>query len=640
MIKPLQTVLQWLFMRVEALFNRAFGDRLNPLYHLGAISFFLFWIIAGTGLYLYAFFETGVADAYASVESITHTQWFAGGILRSVHRYASDAFVFTMLLHMRRYFAFNRYRGFRWFSWATGVALIWLVYVTGINGYMLSWDQMAQFVIVTSFEWLDALPTFGGTLMRNFIYPHSVNDRFFSLLAFMHIGISLIILLVMWVHVQRVPKAKTTPPKPIIFSLSLTLLVLSLLQPALSQGGAATLNVAVTHLNFDWFYLSAFPFLYSCSLSQIWGVALGVSALLFLLPWLPPQFRKKNKGEFHLTIADQAQQISVRPGETLLDAGLRQNITLPYECRNGGCGLCLCTVLHGQVEQGAYQVSVLSDAMRQQGQALMCCATPLSDLEIEVTHTTEQAARPVQRCLARVVLIEKLSDDLIRLQLSLPDGIQFAFVAGQYINVVLEDGQRRAFSFANPPHKNGQIELHIRWMPQGRFTSFVFTSLKLGDTLDIEGPFGNFSLSDSAMPILFVAGATGFAPIKSIVEDAFQRGIHRPMWLYWGVRKPHDLYMAELAQSWQTKHSNFHFVPVISEAEVQDNWHGRQGLVHHALLHDFPDLSGHEVYVCGSVKMVETAIPAFIAHGLGDDACFSDAFLPAQTNSNSQVGKA
>ena len=338
---------------------------------------------------------------------------------------------------------------------------------------------------------------------------------------------------------------------------------------------------------------------------------------------------KKNKNEFNVTIAGMAEQVSVRQGETLLDAGLRQNINLPYECRNGGCGLCLCTVLHGQVDQGPYQASVLSSAMRLQGQALMCCATPLSDLEIEVTHT---AVRSVIQCPARVVHIEKLSDDLICLRLSLPEGIKINFVAGQYINVVLEDGQRRAFSFANPPRENAQIELHIRWMPNGRFTSFVFTSLKLGDTLNIEGPFGYFNISDSTMPILFVAGATGFAPIKSIVEDAFQRGIVRPMWLYWGVRKPHDLYMFKLAQSWQDAHANFHFVPVVSEAEPQDNWHGRQGLVHQAMLQDFPDLSGHEVYVCGSVKMVETAIPAFIAQGLRDDACFSDAFLPTQTN--------
>jgi CDP-4-dehydro-6-deoxyglucose reductase, E3 len=183
MIARLQALLRWLFMRVEALFNTAFGDRLNPLYHLGAIGFFLFWIVAGSGLYLYAFFETGVAGAHASVEALTHRQWFAGGILRSVHRYASDAMVLVMLLHMLRHFAFDRLRGFRWFSWLTGVGLVWLVYVSGINGYMLPWDRVAQFVVVAVFEWLDALPSFGGALMRNFIYASSVNDRLFSLLA-------------------------------------------------------------------------------------------------------------------------------------------------------------------------------------------------------------------------------------------------------------------------------------------------------------------------------------------------------------------------------------------------------------------------------------------------------------------------
>ena len=214
MTKRLQSLLQWGFMRVEALFNRAFGDRLNPLYQLGPISFWLFWVVAGSGLYLYAFFETGVAGAHASVEALTHGQWYAGGVLRSVHRYASDAMVLTMLLHMVRHFAFDRFRGFRWFSWVSGVALLWGVYVSGINGYMLPWDQLAQFVIVAAFEWLDWLPGFGGTLVRNFIYTTSVNDRFFSLLAFMHIGIPLVVLLLMWVHVQRVPKASTSPPRP------------------------------------------------------------------------------------------------------------------------------------------------------------------------------------------------------------------------------------------------------------------------------------------------------------------------------------------------------------------------------------------------------------------------------------------
>ncbi len=228
MTRRLQSLLQWLFMRLEALFNSAFGDRLNPLYHLGSISFFLFWVVGVSGLYLYAFFETGVAQAHSSVEALTHGQWFAGGIMRSVHRYASDAMVVTMLIHLVRHFAFDRFRGLRWFSWITGVGLIWLVYASGINGYMLPWDRLAQFVIVGSFEWVDWLPSFGGTLMRNFIHPDSVGDRFFSLLSFVHIGLPLVVLLVMWVHVQRVPKARTTPPRPIVWSLLASLLLLSL----------------------------------------------------------------------------------------------------------------------------------------------------------------------------------------------------------------------------------------------------------------------------------------------------------------------------------------------------------------------------------------------------------------------------
>lgn len=629
MIRRLQATLQWLFMRAEALFNTAFGDRVNPLYHLGAISFFLFWIVAVSGLYLYAFFETGVADAYASVESITHHQWFAGGILRSLHRYASDAFVVTMLLHMLRYFAFDRFRGFHWFSWLTGIALIWLVYVTGINGYMLPWDQLAQFVIIATFEWIDWLPTFGGTLMRNFIYPSSVNDRFFSLLAFMHIGISLLVLLVMWIHVQRVPKAKTTPPRPIVVSLLLTLVGLALVKPALSQGGAANLSVAVSHLNFDWFYLLLFPLFYSWPLGQVWALVLGVTAFLAALPWLPPHLRREEKGVFRLTIMGEPKTVTVRAGETLLDAGLRNGIELPYECRNGGCGVCLCTVLHGLVDHGLYQRSALPDAGRLQGKALMCCATPLSDLEIEVDRDDGRPLRPIRQYVGRVEQIDRLGADLIRLRLSLPAGETIEFAAGQYINIVLEDGQRRAFSFANPPHENGQIELHVRWIPNGRFTTFVFKNLKVGDTLRFEGPLGNFSLKDGTMPILFIAGATGFAPIKSIVEDAFHRGVQRPMWLYWGARTRSDLYLLELAERWQREHLNFHVVPVLSEAAPGDAWPGRQGLVHEALLQDFPNLIGHEVYVCGSVNMVEAAVPAFIAQGLSGEACFSDAFLPS-----------
>ena len=371
-MKRLQSLLQWLFLRLEALFNAAFGDKLNPLYHLGAMSFFLFWVVAASGLYLYVFFETGVAEAYSSVEALTHGQWYAGGILRSVHRYASDAMVVTMLVHLLRHFAFDRFRGFRWFSWVTGVALIWGVYISGINGYMLPWDRLAQFVIVASFEWLDWLPSFGGTLMRNFIHPTSVGDRFFSLLSFMHIGLPLVVLLLMWVHVQRVPKARTTPPRPIVASLLATLAALSLARPVLSQGGAADLGTAATVLQLDWFYLPLFPLIDRWPLGQVWALAMGGTALLVLLPWLPPKFRRSERPR-----AAGGGARRRRRGQRSCDcakakhcwkAGLREGLALPYECRNGGCGVCLCSIEHGSVEHRPYQHSALADADEGPGQ--------------------------------------------------------------------------------------------------------------------------------------------------------------------------------------------------------------------------------------------------------------------------------
>ena len=212
------------------------------------------------------------------------------------------------------------------------------------------------------------------------------------------------------------------------------------------------------------------------------------------------------------------------------------------------------------------------------------------------------------------------------LRLVLPQGERLAFEAGQYFNVVLEDGARRAFSFASAPGASDDIEMHVRLVAGGRFTTRVFTTLREGDVLDIEGPLGQFKLVDSARPIIFVAGATGFAPVKSMLEHAFRAGMARRMYLYWGVRHREDLYLPELPAAWARDHANFTYVPVLSEAAPGVAWDGRRGLVHEAILQDFPDLSGFEIYTCGSVKMVETARPAFVAHGLSEEACFADAF--------------
>ncbi|HQX94049.1 MAG TPA: FAD-binding oxidoreductase [Thermomonas sp.] len=630
MIGWLQAGLRAVFMRVEALFNRAFGDRLNPLYHLGAIAFFLFWIVAATGLYLYAFFDTGVAEAYASVEGLSRGQWYAGGILRSVHRYASDAMVTVMLVHMLRWFAFDRLHGFRAFSWLTGVGLVWLVYIAGINGYMLPWDRLSQLVTVATFEWLDTLPGFGGTLIRNFIYPESVNDRLFSLLAFIHIGVSLLLLLLIWVHVQRVPKAATQPPRPIALGVLATLLVLALLLPVHSQGGAADLASSVVTVRLDWFFLPIYPLLYRWPPGAVWALVGLATALLALLPWLRRP-RRGGQREFVVAMHPGAKQVVARAGETLLEAGLRAGLALPYECRNGGCGVCVCSVLNGRVDHGSFQPAVLTPSMREAGKALMCCATPLGDVEIDVDVATLEPAGAVaiRACEARVESMERLGATVMRLRLSLPDGARIAFAAGQYLNVLLADGQRRAFSFANAPHDNAMIELHVRLIAGGRFTTHVFTRMQVGDTLRVEAPLGRFTLHAGDRPILFVAGATGFAPIKSIVEDAFHRGIARPMRLYWGVRDPDDLYMRELLERWRREHPQFSYVTVLSEPAAAPAWDGRTGLVHEAILEDYPDLHGHELYVCGSVQMVDAAVPAFIAQGLGPEACYTDAFVPA-----------
>lgn len=628
-MRKIQAALRWLFLRVEGLFDAAFGDRMNPLYHLGSLTFYLFWVVAASGLYLYAFFETGVDAAHDSVEAITHGQWFAGGILRSLHRYASDALVVTMLLHLLRHFAFERFNGYRWFSWITGLVLIWGVYASGINGYMLPWDRLAQFVITTSFEWLEWLPSFQGTLMRNFIYSTSVSDRFFSLLSFLHIGLPLVVLLLMWVHVQRVPRARTTPPRPIAIGSVAALLLLSLLVPVLSQGGAADLSTAVAEVKLDWFYLALLPWMADGAHAQVWVLTVAATLLMAALPWLlrPAGGRQADHAMVVLDAGGSSAQVMVRAGETLLDAGLREGLALPYECRNGACGLCLCTVEQGSVDHRPSQKSALSDAMKAQGKALMCCATAREDLCIQVERAVE-GAKPLSARRGRVLQMERLAPDVMRVWID-PQGGPVSFAAGQYINIVLEDGGRRAFSFANPPHRNDRIELHVRLVPGGRFTTHVFETMKAGDMLDFEGPLGQFQLKESDRPLLFVAGATGFAPVKSIVEEAFYQGLHRPMHLYWGVRRPQDLYLLDQALQWQAEHPDFHVIPVVSEPQPGDGWTGRTGLVHQALLADFPDLGSHEVYVCGSVRMVDTAVQAFLERGLDEQACFSDAFAPA-----------
>ena len=203
--------LRFAFERLESLLDHAFPPAWNPLYHLGALGFFSYWILAVSGIYLYVFFDTGVAAAYGSVEQLTHQQWYAGGVMRSLHRYASDALVVVMVVHLCREFSLDRYRGPRWFTWVTGVPILLLVIAAGITGYWLVWDKLAQYVAIATTEWLDQLPIFGQSIARNFLSPDSLDDRFFTLLVFMHIVLPLLLLLVLWIHLQRVSRPQINP---------------------------------------------------------------------------------------------------------------------------------------------------------------------------------------------------------------------------------------------------------------------------------------------------------------------------------------------------------------------------------------------------------------------------------------------
>ena len=273
------------FRAAERALDRPFGVAANPLRQLGAVSFHLFWIVAVSGGYVYVFFDTSVAGAYNSVESMTVDQWWAGGVMRSLHRYASDAFVVTMVLHLLRELAYGRFRAFRWFSWVSGVPLLWLAIASGVTGYWLVWDELALFIAVATTEWFGWLPGFGPWLVRNFLGDSAMSDRFFSLLVFLHIGVPLLLLLGMWVHIQRITRPQTRPASALGWGTLGMLVILSLVHPALSLAPADLARVPAS-IPLDWYYLAGYPLIYEWSPAGLWSVSVGATLLLAMLPWM------------------------------------------------------------------------------------------------------------------------------------------------------------------------------------------------------------------------------------------------------------------------------------------------------------------------------------------------------------------
>ena len=332
---------------------------------------------------------------------------------------------------------------------------------------------------------------------------------------------------------------------------------------------------------------------------------------------------------FQITVQPGGHQFHCEPDETVLAAAIRAGIGLPYGCKNGACGTCKGKVITGNLSHQAHQQRTLSVADEAAGAALFCCAVAHSDLLIEVREVALSSDYPIRKMPSRVTSIEKLTPDVAVITLQLPASESLHYRAGQYIEFMLRDGKRRSYSIANAPEQNGPISLHIRHMPGGLFTDQVFGSMKERDILRFEGPLGTFFLrDDSEKPIVLLASGTGFAPIKAIVEHLTALESSRPMVLYWGGRRPQDLYMDALCRQWSATLPDFRYVPVISDARDGDDWQGRTGLVHRAVLDDLPDLSQHQIYACGAPGMIDAARRDFVQlASLPDEEFYADAFI-------------
>jgi CDP-4-dehydro-6-deoxyglucose reductase len=337
---------------------------------------------------------------------------------------------------------------------------------------------------------------------------------------------------------------------------------------------------------------------------------------------------------FTITVQPSGRTFSAEASETLLTAGIRQGIGLPYGCKDGACGSCKCKLVSGSVSHGPHQAKALSAEEEAAGYVLTCCGSAQSDVVLESRQVTEAGAFPIKKMPVRVISLERASHDVIVMKLQLPAADAFQYHAGQYVEFLLRDGDRRSYSMANAPHSqaNGpQLELHIRHMPGGKFTDHVFGAMKEKDILRVEGPYGSFYLrEDSDKPMVLLASGTGFAPIKAILEHMRVKGITRPATLYWGGRRPADLYQSAWVQEQLAAMPNLRYVPVVSDALPEDAWTGRTGFVHQAVLQDQPDLSGHEVYACGAPIVVESARRDYLAAGLPEEAFFADSFTSAK----------
>jgi CDP-4-dehydro-6-deoxyglucose reductase len=326
-----------------------------------------------------------------------------------------------------------------------------------------------------------------------------------------------------------------------------------------------------------------------------------------------------------ITLMPSGRQFDSRAGETVLGAALRHGVVLPYSCKNGTCASCKCRLTDGAVDYPHNPPEALDFDELGRGFSLTCQAVPTSDLTLEAREIEQVADIPVRTWPARVESLEPFTPEIMRLRLKLPRAARMQFLAGQYIDILMPGGKRRAFSIASAPSEADFIELHIKHVDGGGFTGHVFSDMQVKDILRIEGPLGTFFVrKKSNRPMIMMGGGTGFAPLKSMIEELIESGDQRPLTLFWGVAHESDLYARALIEGWQGSHPHLDFVPVL--ADPHEGWTGKRGWVHEAVLRAFPDLSSFDVYMSGPPAMVHSARSEFLAAGVTEDHLFYDSF--------------
>jgi CDP-4-dehydro-6-deoxyglucose reductase, E3 len=336
---------------------------------------------------------------------------------------------------------------------------------------------------------------------------------------------------------------------------------------------------------------------------------------------------------FEVTLQPSGNKFTVPAGTSILRAGHDADIALPYSCRAGACRTCRGRIVEGQIDHGHVHPTYLPLEERKQGYALLCQAQPLSNLVIEVKELDITARIRSRVSPGRVMEMRRVAPDVMIVRIKLPMNEDVMFLAGQFVEFVLANAERRAYSIASAPSIDGvtSIELHVRHTPGGLFTDYVFDGMQVHDLVRMELPLGTFFLrEDSDKPVVLLASGTGFAPMKSILTYAQQKQFNRPMTLYWGGRTRADLYEMDWVERYAAANKSFKFIPVVSNATPACGWNGRTGFVHRAVMQDFPDLSKHQVYACGAPIVIESAKRDFAEQcGLPRQEFFADSFLDA-----------